>query len=205
VLSSSLAIVGACLGFSANLIYATAVWRGRVAPNRVTWFLWAAIPLIIYAASVSEGAGLPSLFSLAAGLGPAVVVLVIFVKRSASYWKISRLDVCCCVLSLFAIGLWAVTRDGVYAIALSLAADFAAALPTLVKAYREPSSESASAYLLYMVGAVTVLVATNHWTSANTAFPLYAAILYFVLCLLIVGARALRLTQPISSATSKDL
>ncbi|HVB71886.1 MAG TPA: hypothetical protein VND83_10375 [Acidimicrobiales bacterium] len=195
MLNSDFAILGACLGFSANLIYAAATWRGSIVPNRVTWYLWTAIPLIIFAASESENAGLPSLFSLAAGLGPAVVVLVILVRRRASYWKITRLDVCCGVLSLVAIGLWVSTRDGDYAIALSLAADLAAAFPTLVKAYKEPSSESATAYVLYMVGAVVVLLATKKLTTANSAFPLYAAILYFSLSFLIISRRALALKQ----------
>ncbi len=195
MLNNNFAILGACLGFSANLIYAAAAWRGSIVPNRVTWYLWTAIPLIIFCASVSENAGLQSLFSLAAGLGPAVVVFVILVRRRASYWKITRLDVCCGVLSLVALGLWAITRDGDYAISFSLAADLAAAFPTLVKAYKDPSSESATAYLLYMVGAVVVLLATKTLTTASSAFPLYAAILYFSLSFLIISQRALRLKQ----------
>ena len=85
-----------------------------------------------------------------------------------------------------------VTRDGDYAIGLSLVADASAAFPTIVKAYKEPLSESAVAFVLFLVGAVTVLLATKHWTSANVAFPLYAAILYSVLCVIIVTKRTLR-------------
>ncbi len=195
MLDDLLAIIGACLGFSAGVTYACAVWKGRVTPNRVTWCLWTAIPLIIFAASVTKGAGLQSLFSLAAGLGPAVVVLVMLLRRSHSYWKISWLDLCCCFLSLLALGLWIITRDGNYAIGLSLVADMSAAFPTVIKAYKEPSSESAVAFVLFMAGAVMVLLATKHWTAANTAFPLYAAILYLFLSLLIVSPRAVRLSS----------
>jgi hypothetical protein len=190
MLGESLSVLGACLGLSAGLLYAVAAWRGSVVPNRVTWSLWTVIPLIIFAASVSKGAGLQSLFSLAAGLGPGVVVLVILSRHNVSHWKVSRLDLCCCILSLLAIGLWIITRDGDYAIGLSLVADASAAFPTVVKAYKEPSSESAIAYVLFMVGAVAVLLATKHWTWANVAFPLYAAIMYFVLSVLTATYRA---------------
>jgi len=195
MLDDLLAIIGASLGFAAGITYASAVWRGRAFPNRVTWSLWTAIPLIIFGASITKGAGLQSLFSLAAGLGPAAVVLVILMRRNESYWRISWLDVCCCILSLLALGLWIITRDGNYAIGLSLVADLSAAFPTIVKAYKEPSSESAIAFVLFMAGAIMVLLATKHWTTANTAFPLYAAILYCFLSLLIVSPRALRLSS----------
>jgi len=187
-----LAVTGASLGLAAGITYACAVWRGGAVPNRVTWSLWTVIPLIIFTASVTKGAGLQSLFSLAAGLGPAVVVLVIWLRRNDSYWKIRRLDVCCCILSLLALAFWVITRDGNYAISLSLVADLSAAFPTIVKAYKEPSSESAIPFMLFMVGAVMVLLATKHWTTANIAFPLYAAILYCILSLLIVSPRAIR-------------
>ena len=95
-------------------------------------------------------------------------------------------------MSLLAIGLWIITRDGDYAIGLSLVADASAAFPTVVKAFKEPSSESAIAYLVFLIGAVTVLLATRHWTTANVAFPLYAATLYSVLCVLIVTQRTSR-------------
>ena len=203
MLSNNFAVVGACLGFSATLVYAVAAWNGRVVPNRVTWSLWAVIPLIIFAASVSNGGGLQSLLPLAAGLGPAVVIIVVLTKRQASYWKISRLDVCCGILSLLAIGLWVVTRDGTYAIYLSLVADLAAAFPTFIKSYKEPASESASVYLLFMVASVTVLLATKHWTAANAAFPLYAAIMSFVLCLLIMASRRVSRLKH-RTATARD-
>ena len=124
MLDDSLAVIGACLGLSAGITYSFAVWRGSVIPNRVTWSLWTAIPLIIFAASVTKGAGLQALFSLAAGLGPAVVVLVMVLRPIESYWKIGWLDVCCCALSLLALGLWVITRNGNYAIGFSLVADF---------------------------------------------------------------------------------
>ena len=104
MLSETFAVVGACLGFSAGLLYALSAWRGRVDPSRVTWTLWTAIPLIIFAASVSKGAGLQSLFTLSAGLGPGFVVLVILFRRHTSYWKLSRLDLE--LLHLVAVGDW---------------------------------------------------------------------------------------------------
>lgn len=193
MLSPDFAVVGACLGLAATLVYAVAAWNGRVAPNLVTWVLWALIPLIIFSASVSDGGGAQSLLALAAGLGPAFVVLSVVVRRQPSTWRVERRDVGCGLLSLLAIALWAVTRDGTYAIGLSLAADLAAATPTLIKAYRDPESESSLVYLLFVAAAVMVLLATRRWSVATVGFALYAAALYALLCLLIaIGRRRVR-------------
>ncbi|HEV2361204.1 MAG TPA: hypothetical protein VGS21_05845 [Acidimicrobiales bacterium] len=161
----------------------------------MTWTLWSAIPLIIFSASVSEGAGLQSLFTLSAGIGPLLVVAVILRRPHESYWRFTRLDWACLILSLVAITLWVATRNGDLAIALSLVADLAAAFPTLVKAYRDPSSESGAAYLVFMAGAVMELSATKHWTVANSAFPVYATALSVVFSSLIVGPRRWRRTH----------
>ena len=45
-----LAIAGAVINFVACLSYIRAILKGEATPNRVTWFLWALVPLIAGAA-----------------------------------------------------------------------------------------------------------------------------------------------------------
>ena len=44
------AVLGSAVNFAACLGYVRAILKGEAAPNRVTWFLWALVPLIAGAA-----------------------------------------------------------------------------------------------------------------------------------------------------------
>src|ERR1700735_3119983 len=134
-----LAIAGSVVNFIACLGYVRAIFKGEAAPNRVTWFLWALVPLIAGAAQLRAGVGISTLVVLAVGVGPAVVVLASF-ARGTGLWKLGPFDFLCGACALAALALWAITGDPIIAIVLSIVGDFAAALPTLRKAWLEPAT-----------------------------------------------------------------
>ena len=45
-------IIGAFLSMIGQLTYAIDTVKGKIKPNRVTWFLWALIPLIAFVAEI---------------------------------------------------------------------------------------------------------------------------------------------------------
>jgi hypothetical protein len=159
-----------------NVLYAYAMVRGEVRPNRMTWILWGLIPLITFGAELSEGVGVRSLLTLSAGVGPFVIVLLSFTVADA-YWKTTRLDLLCASVSILALAVWAITRHGAIAIVFALAADLMAAIPTLRKAYRDPRSEHALAYVLIVVSGVITMLTISDWYFANYAFPLYITLM----------------------------
>lgn len=153
-------------------VYAHHTRRGRIRPNRVTWSLWTVIPLIAFFAQLDEGVGVVALFSLAYAVGPLLVLIASFMHTGA-YWKLTTFDILCGVISVFAIIAWVLTRDPLIAIILSICADCIAGLPTLVKAYRVPTSEHVSAYLVGMLSALLTLATLHTWSLAAGLFPLY--------------------------------
>lgn len=159
--------------------YAFATLKGHTKPNRVTWFLWAVIPLITLSAQLSEGVGLTVIFTLAISVGPLLVFISSFVNRQA-YWKINKFDWACGGLAILALILWALTRNALAAIILSVGADFIAGLPTLIKSYRYPETESASAYLAGIFSGGLTLLTIKIWNPATYLLPFYL----FVWCAL---------------------
>lgn len=151
--------------------YLVAMARGQATPNRVSWSLWALAPMIAFAAEVDEGVGPQSWLTFMAGAGPAAIFLTSFFVGGT--WRIGRLDVVCGALALAGIGLWVVTQNGVLAIALAIAADGLAAVPTFVKAYRYPRTESPWVYWLGATGAAITMLTIDHWNVAHYGFPVY--------------------------------
>jgi hypothetical protein len=102
-----------------------------------------------------------------------------------SFWKITKLDVACGLLSVFALILWALTRKGDIAIILSIASDLLASLPTIIKSFKEPETEHHAVFRNGALSAGITLLTIKSWTLANYGFPLYILLDCVVLYVLI--------------------
>jgi len=188
------AIAGSVVNFVACLSYVRAILKGEAAPNRVTWFLWALVPLIAGAAQWRSGVGISTLVVLSVGLGPACIVLASFVAQTGS-WKLGPFDYVCGACSLAALALWAVTGDPVTAIVLSILADAAAALPTLRKAWLAPATEDRSAYLIAFAGMVLGILSVQEATFSAYAFNAYLVVVSGALVLILYVPRRRSLAE----------
>lgn len=184
-------ILGAILNITGSASYTLSTLKGRAKPNPITWFIWAVVPLVAFCAQIQKGVGWQSIMTLMVGFGPLLVFASSFVNKKA-YWKITRLDVSCGILSIVALILWAVTREGEVAIIISILADLLAGLPTIIKAYRDPESENSDIYRNSALSAAITLLTIKTWTFANSGFALYILMLCVTLYTLVkfkVGQR----------------
>ena len=174
-------ILGAVLSFIGHISYITDTVSGKAKPNRITWFLWALIPMIAFSAEINEGVGLASLMTFMVGFGPLLIFGASFINKK-SYWEIKPLDIFCGILSLFGVLLWMITKSGNLAILFSILADGSAAVPTVIKAYHFPETENYMVFFLSGINALITLLAISGWNFAYFAFPIYI----FLICLTMV-------------------
>lgn len=170
--------------FFGSLSYLIDTVKGKIKPNKVTWFLWALAPLVAFAAQISQGVGLSSLLTFMVGFGPLLVFIGSFVNKKAQ-WKITNFDLICGALSILGLLLWGITRVGNIAILFAILADGLAAIPTLVKSYQAPETENYKVFLLAMIAALITLLTIKQWDFAHFAFPLYIFSICFIFVLLI--------------------
>ena len=192
---SFLAIAGSVVNFVACLGYVRAILKGEAAPNRVTWFLWALVPLIAGAAQLRAGVGISTLVVLSVGAGPAFIVLASFVRHQGS-WSLGPFDYVCGVCALAALALWGMTGDPVIAIVLSILGDFAAALPTLRKAWLKPATENRSTYLISFAGMMLGMFSIQEASFAAYAFNAYLVAMSSALVLVLYWPRRPALAGP---------
>ncbi len=155
-----------------NYFYIRDTLRGQTQPNRVTFFLWGAVPLVTYFAQRSEGAGVQIYYTLIIALMPLLIFASSFVDKKA-YWKITKFDLACGALSVVALVFLLITGKGIPALILSLVADFFAALPTIIKSYKHPESETPIAYMFEVIGSIVVLLTIQVWIFVDYIFPAY--------------------------------
>jgi hypothetical protein len=167
-----LVIIAALGSLAAALTYINSMFRGNTKPNRVTWLMWSIAPLIAFAASVSSGVGWAVLPVFMSGFSPLLIFAASFLTKK-SYWKLSRFDYTCGVLSGLALILWWLTKDPNVAIIFAIASDGLAAVPTVTKSWSNPETESVWPYIIGVLGAASSYTAIATWIFPAYAFPSY--------------------------------
>lgn len=202
MLDPKFAILAVVLSMAGNVGYIVDTLRGRTRPNRITWTLWSLPPLIAFAAQVSKHVGGPAALTFACGLGALGVVGASFRSRRTA-WKVMPVDLVCGALSLLCLAVWALTGDPEIAIVLAILTDVFATLPTAIKAYRDPGSESTGAFLLFAMSGLVTLLTVKQWSLANYGYPAYILVLGTVIVALIVLPRR-RAARPAPRAVAAE-
>jgi len=158
--------------------YIKDMFRSDTKPNLVTWFLWSLAPMIAFAAQLQADVGPAAFLTLMVGLCPLAVFIAGLRKGD---FRPSRFDLLCGAASIVALVLWQLTGNGALAVMLSIAADGLAATPTLVKAYKDPDSESPFLFILFAISAAVTLLTLNAWSLEAAGFSAYILVLYATL------------------------
>ncbi len=186
MISENFVILGALISFIGSMSYVRDVLKGKAKPNRATWFLWALAPMIAFSAELDSGVGLRSLMTFMVGFNPALIFIASFINKQA-YWKLTRLDYICAVLSLIGLGLWLASGEGNVAIIFAIVADGLAAVPTLVKSFKYPETENYHAFLGGLISSVLALLTIDIWSLAHWGFPLYILVINTIFVVFIRG------------------
>ena len=176
--------LGALIFLIGSVGYLIETLKGKVKPNKVTWFLWALAPLIAFLAQIKQGVGLQSLLTFLFGFVPFLILFASFINKK-SYWKIEKSDLICAGLSIIGLILWQITKVGNIAISFSIISDFLAGWPTIIKSYRHPETENYLIYFGNAIFALITLLTIKVWNFETYSFSLYLFIVTFIIAVLI--------------------
>jgi hypothetical protein len=182
------AIIGAIIGSLGGFYYLYETIVGKAQPNRITWLLWGMFPMVIFVAQRARGVGGLSWASFVAGFMPLLIVAASFFNKKA-YWKSEPRDYYLMIVAIIGIILWGITNNPNLAILFSLLADMLAGMPTLIKSYRYPHSESWIAYAISTLGFGISFLSVQTYNFENTAFVAYLFILNGALAVLASRSR----------------
>ncbi len=135
--------------------------------------MWAMAPLIGTGAAIASNADFWATVRIfLAGFLPLLVFLASFSNRQ-SFWKLSLFDVACGALSIVALIVWGVVDSPRLAILLAALGDGFASLPTVIKAWRYPETETGVTYIASFVSVLLVIPSIPVWNIENSAFQIY--------------------------------
>lgn len=162
------------LGFNSQYIIATI--KGRLKPNRISWFLWSLSPFIAAIASISTHFSWTQLPVLMSGLMPLLIFLGTFFAKE-KYFELNRLDILCAVTSILALVGWALSKDANVAIVLAIISDSIGGIPTIINAIKHPKNESPLPFASGLIATLSGSVAIQSFAFSELAFPIYLVVL----------------------------
>ncbi len=184
MLNPNFVLVGILIGAIGSLSYLIDTVRGKIKPNRVSFFMWSIAPLIAFAAEVKEGVGIQSIMTFSIGFFPLIIFIATFVNKKAE-WKLTPFDLACGILSFVGLFLWYITKVGNIAIFFSVLADGLAAIPTIVKSYHFPETERPIPWLSSSINGLFTTLTIKTWNFSTYGFPVYYLIVTLIIFILV--------------------
>ena len=175
-MKAALTIASSALTAAAALPYVLDIIRGRARPRIASWGIWAVVQAV-GAASAFSARQLPgACYTLFCAAGCAAVVFLGWRHGSRDF---GPLDAVCVALATEGVALLAVAavRPRLvplsWAVAVSVATDFLAYLPTFRHAWLKPDEEPWLPYALFGAAAALVLVVADFRILAGVIYPVY--------------------------------
>lgn len=170
----------------ASLLIATrGTISGAIKPSRVSLILWSLPPLISFIIAFTNGAFLSALPLLLAALGPLFILLVTYLSHQ-THWKAYPMDYVSGLFSFITIIIWVLTADAVLAVIFAIIADLFASLPTFIKSWNHPETESVWIYILSAIGNGIGLLTLHRWNMTTAGFSVYLIILSIAISFIII-------------------
>lgn len=181
-----------CTSLFGSFFYIRDILRGRTKPNLVTWFLWVLPPMIGTFLQLKDGAGVSVLPVFLAGFFPLIICCIALATKNA-HCKITKFDILCGVFSFLSLLLWVATKRTDISILFAILSDALAAVPTFVKSWKFPETETAIGYTPGIFNNFLGLFMVKSWNFSSYSFSLYIIVLNIALILCIKRKKIFRI------------
>ncbi|OGC56832.1 hypothetical protein A3H26_01185 [candidate division WWE3 bacterium RIFCSPLOWO2_12_FULL_36_10] len=173
--------ISALLSIICILPYIRDVFRLKTKPERGSWFIWTMLGFIAFFSQLAKGAT----NSLWLTVGQTTSVLIIFLlSLKYGYGGLGKRDLRALIGAGIGLVLWYLTREASFALIFVIIVDSIGTLLTLLKAYKDPESETLSTWIISGTSGIFGMLAVGSLNLILLAYPFYIVLANYV----IVGA-----------------
>ena len=163
-----LGVLAILIGLISYVPYFRNIFSGRTKPHAFSWFVWAILTGIAFAAQVVEHGGAGAWVTGFTAFICFVVFLLALYKGKRDF---PLFDWLCLVSAFVAMGLWWYAKDPTGSVILITITDALAFLPTFRKGYYKPREETATTFALSATKFFVALFALEAFTFVTVLYP----------------------------------
>jgi len=182
--------IAIALTVTAFVPYVVSILRHSVRPHVFSWVIWGITTSSVFVAALHEGGGSGAWPIGASACITFAIAGLAFSKRGDL--SITKADWLFFIAALSALPLWFLTNDPLWAVVVLTMVDLLGFGPTLRKAAREPHSESATFFGLFVGQNAFVLLALESYSVTTVLFPAAIGTASAAVVVLILLRRAAR-------------
>lgn len=178
ILSALVLIIG-------GIPYLKDIHQRKVRPHILSWTGWSFITAI-GAFSMLAGGSEWVVAILLANTLLCISIAVYSMVRKVGVWSASIYDFILFGLGFLGLILWQVSGLPILAVIFAILADFFFGLPTIIKTFKNPASETYFTWSASATSGLLSLLAIKQYTFLEVAYPLYLFIFDTLVLLLVL-------------------
>jgi len=183
-MKSIVAIIAIVIAIVGYIPYIRDCIKGTTKPHVISWFTWALVSFIAFGIQLLNKGGDGSYINLVMGI---LCTIVFFFGLKNGTRNITKTDWIAFGLAIVAIILWLIVKQPLISIILVVFIDFMSFLPTLLKGWKKPWSETIVTFGVSALKNGLSIYALSTYSLVNILFPAYSfiACTYFVIVLIL--------------------
>lgn len=178
VISSLFILIGA-------IPYIRDIFKKQVHPHVLSWLGWGLITGLGAAAMYADGSTWMAVIVFANTVACLSIVLFAVIRR-VGVWKTSHFDWFFFLMGLLGVVLWQTLDMPVLALICAMVADFAFGVPTIIKTYKKPETETPSVWVAATLSGFFSLFAIEAIAFHEIAYPVYLLLFDTTVLLLVL-------------------
>ena len=183
-----LGIASVAVSNLACLPYIRDMLTGSPRPVRSTWLIWSVLSGICLVSNIDKGAD-ASLFFVGVETAETVLIFVLSTRFGIGGVLHAR-DLAIYAVAAIGLVLWWMTDDAVFALAIAIGISALGGIPTVLKAYAAPRTETTACWGLSAVASLLGLLSVGSFSPVLLAYPAYLLALYCaILAAMFLGYR----------------
>jgi hypothetical protein len=183
-----LGILAFALNLAGYVPYVRDIFRGIVRPQRVTWGLWTILTTVAAVNQIKNGGGYSTYFFVSTVV---FVALTFLLSLRYGMGGASKLDKVCLGLAIALFAYWATVHDTRLSTLIAVIIDGTGAIPTVVKTYHHPQTETYPQWVLAGLGGLVTMLEVPRLDWALLIYPAYV----FAMNGVVVGTKFVREKQ----------
>lgn len=182
IISGILSAVFTLIGVS---FYLYSIYKKENIPHILSWLGWAFITIIGAIAMLDSGSTWATIFIFANSFS-CLSVAIYSIYKKTGVWSTNFYDYIFFGFGVLGIILWQILDAPFLAIILCVIADLLFAIPTVIKVYKNPNSETAKSWVPYCIAGVFGLLAIQTFSFSETIYPFYIFSINFLILIIIL-------------------
>lgn len=164
-----LGLLSGALQIISAIPYFRSILRRETKPNIVSQFLWTVLQIIAIVAQLQGGWSWSVLILMATTCN--TIVFTILCLRGYGYTEYGWIDYSCFVAAILALVVWSVTDNTTLVLLITVGTSAFASLPTIIKVFKKPETENATAWLIMSVASILSILSVNDRSINNLIAP----------------------------------